>query len=124
MDIVREDIAQQKKRRRLILAAVGVAAVLLITLGLSRLKPAAPSVDKGTVLVDVVKRGAMERQVRGPGSLVPETEGIRQVSSNTDARIERLLAQVCNPPVCCWTAAFTRLTSSTGCSVTTSRCPL
>jgi RND family efflux transporter MFP subunit len=70
-----------------------VAAVLLITLGLSRLKPAAPTVDKGTVLIDTVKRGPMERQVRGPGSLVPETEGIRQVSAATDARVERLLIQ-------------------------------
>jgi RND family efflux transporter MFP subunit len=93
MDIVREDIAKQKKRRRLLLAGAGVVAVLLITLGLSRLKPAAPTVDKGTVLVDVVKRGPMERQVRGPGSLVPETEGIRQVSAATDARVERLLIQ-------------------------------
>jgi HlyD family secretion protein len=93
MDIVREDIAKQKKRRRILLAGAGVAAVLLITLGLSRLKPAAPTVDKGTVLIDVVKRGAMERQVRGPGSLVPEIEGIRQVSAATDARIERLLIQ-------------------------------
>jgi multidrug efflux pump subunit AcrA (membrane-fusion protein) len=93
MDIVREDISQKKKRRRLVLAGAGVAAVLLITLGLSRLKPAAPTVDKGTVLIDVVKRGAMERQVRGPGSLVPETEGIRQVSAATDARVERLLIQ-------------------------------
>ncbi len=93
MDIQREDIAQKKKRRRLLLAGAGVAAVLLITLGLSRLKPAAPTVDKGTVLIDAVKRGAMERQVRGPGSLVPETEGIRQVSSATDARVERLLVQ-------------------------------
>jgi HlyD family secretion protein len=93
MDIIREDIAKKKRRRRLVLAGTGVAAVLLITLGLSRLKPAAPTVDKGTVLIDVVKRGAMERQVRGPGSLVPETEGIRQVSSATDARIERLLVQ-------------------------------
>jgi HlyD family secretion protein len=93
MDIVREDIAKKKKKRRLLLAGAGVAAVLLITLGLSRLKPAAPTVDKGTVLVDVVKRGAMERQVRGPGSLVPEAEGIRQVSAATDARVERLLIQ-------------------------------
>ena len=93
MDIVREDIAKKKKRRRILLAGAGVFAVLLITLGLSRLKPAAPAVDKATVLIDVVKRGPMERQVRGPGSLVPETEGIRQVSAATDARVERLLMQ-------------------------------
>ena len=93
MDIVREDFAKKKRNRRYILGGAGVAAILLITLGLSRLKPAAPTVDKATVLVDTVKRGPLERQVRGPGSLVPMTEGILQISSATDARIERLLAQ-------------------------------
>jgi multidrug efflux pump subunit AcrA (membrane-fusion protein) len=97
MDIVREDIAKEKRRRRIIIGAAGVAAILLITLGLSRLKPAAPTVDKSTVWIDSVKRGPMERQVRGPGSLVPETEGIRQISSSTDARVERLLVQAGAP---------------------------
>ncbi|HJW15458.1 MAG TPA: HlyD family efflux transporter periplasmic adaptor subunit [Thermoanaerobaculia bacterium] len=93
MDILREDIGRRKRRRRFVFGGAGVGAILLITLGLSRLKPAAPTVDRSTVLIDVVKRGALERQVRGPGSLVPETEGIRQISASTDARVERLLAQ-------------------------------
>ncbi len=97
MDILREDIAQKKRRRRILIGVGGVAAILLITLGLSRLKPAAPTVDKSTVWIDTVKRGPMERQVRGPGSLVPETEGIRQISSATDARVERLLVQAGAP---------------------------
>ena len=97
MDILREDIAQKKRRRRILIGGGGVAAILLITLGLSRLKPAAPTVDKSTVWIDTVKRGPMERQVRGPGSLVPETEGIRQISSATDARVERLLVQAGAP---------------------------
>ena len=93
MDIVREDIAKKKRKRRFIMGGAGVAAILLITLGLSRLKPAAPTVDKATVLIDTVKRGPLERQVRGPGSLVPMTEGILQISAATEARVERLLAQ-------------------------------
>ena len=93
MDIVREGFAKERRRRRVILAAAATAAALLITLGLSRLKPAAPTVERSGVLIDTVKRGPMIRQVRGPGSLVPEAEGIRQISSSTDARVERLLMQ-------------------------------
>ncbi len=84
----------------MILAAGAVGAALLLTLGLSRLKPAAPTVEKSTVWVDTVKQGPMLRQVRGPGSLVPEAEGIRVISTATDGRIERLLVQpgaVVNP---------------------------
>lgn len=97
MDIVREDFAKKKRKRRFLMGGAGVVAILLITLGLSRLKPAAPTVDKATVLIDTVKRGPLERQVRGPGSLVPEIEGILQISASTDARIERLLAQPGSP---------------------------
>jgi HlyD family secretion protein len=93
MDIVREDRSRERRRKRLILGLAGVAAVLLITLGLSRLKPAAPTVEKGTVWIDSVKRGQMLRQVRGPGSLVPEVEGIRWISAATEGRVERLLVQ-------------------------------
>jgi HlyD family secretion protein len=93
MDIVREGVAESKRRRRLILAASGVVSVLLLTLGLSRLKPAAPTVEKSTVWIEAVKRGPMLRQVRGPGSLVPEAEGIRWISAATDGRVERLLVQ-------------------------------
>jgi RND family efflux transporter MFP subunit len=93
MDILREDFARDRRRRRIIFGAAAAAATLLITLGLSRLKPAAPTVDRSTVWIDVVKKGSMVRQVRGPGSLVPEAEGIRQISSSTDARVERLRVQ-------------------------------
>jgi len=93
MDIVREDFAEKRRKKRLILASSGIVVALLITLGLSRLKPAAPTVEKGAVWMDTVKRGPMNREVRGPGSLVPEAEGIRQISAATDARIERLVLQ-------------------------------
>ncbi len=93
MDVAREGVVEAKRRRRLILAGSGVVAALLLTLGLSRLKPAAPTVEKSTVWIDTVKRGPMLRQVRGPGSLVPEAEGIRWISAATDGRVERLLVQ-------------------------------
>ncbi|MDQ3803634.1 MAG: efflux RND transporter periplasmic adaptor subunit [Acidobacteriota bacterium] len=90
MDIKRP----RKNRRRLKLAAYATAAVLaavLITYGLSRLKPAAPSVARGTVWTDTVKRGQMLRQVRGIGTLVPEE--IRQVAAPVEGRVERIFAQ-------------------------------
>ena len=93
MDIVREDFSEKRRRKRVLLASAGVTVVLLITLGLSRLKPAAPTVEKSAVWLDTVKRGPMRREVRGPGSLVPESEGILQISAATDARVERLLLQ-------------------------------
>lgn len=89
MDIIREDVSEKRRKKRLMLAAVGAVAVLLITLGLSKLKPAAPSVEKSTVWMDTVKRGPMLRQVRGPGTLVPEE--IRYISAETNGRVERLV---------------------------------
>jgi HlyD family secretion protein len=93
MDIAREGVVEAKRRRRLILIGSGIVAALLVTLGLSKLKPAAPTVEKSTVWIETVKRGPMLRQVRGPGSLVPEAEGIRVVSALTEGRVERLLVQ-------------------------------
>ena len=66
---------------------VGVAAVVLLTLGVSRLKPAAPTVERATVVIDTVKRGEMVREVRGLGTLVPED--IRWIPALTEARVER-----------------------------------
>jgi HlyD family secretion protein len=89
MDIARPDQSRKRRRKRLLLALGGLAAISLITLGLSRLKPAAPTMEKGTVLMDVVKRGEMLRQVRGNGTLVPEQ--IQFVQAETDGRVERIL---------------------------------
>jgi HlyD family secretion protein len=95
MDILREDLSRQRRRKRVILGAAGVLAALVITLGLSRLKPAAPSVEQTTLWIDTVKRGPMLRQVRGPGSLVPEE--IRLISAPTEGRVERILLQPGTP---------------------------
>jgi HlyD family secretion protein len=93
VDIVREDLAEKRRRKRIILVSAASVVVLLITLGLSRLRPAAPTVDKGTLWLDTVQRGPMLRLVRGPGSLVVEPEGTRILSASTDARIERVVVQ-------------------------------
>jgi len=90
MDVARPaSVIRQKKLRRT-LAAVGVLVVLvLVTVGLAQLKPAAPSVDSGSFWPGQVKRGAMIRQVRGPGTLVPED--IRWIPASTSGRVERIL---------------------------------
>jgi HlyD family secretion protein len=89
MDIARPDIARKKKRKRILAGAGATVGLLLLTLGVSRLKPAAPSVDRAAVWIDEVKRGPMLRQVRGLGSLVPEE--IRWIAATTDGRVERRL---------------------------------
>ena len=78
------DIPRKKPprtRRNVALAAGGVVAVVAITVGLSRLKAAAPTVERGSGWTDTVKRGAMLRQVKGPGTLVPEQ--IRWMTADT-----------------------------------------
>ena len=88
MDVARPDQTRKKRIRRVIYGAIAVVAIGGITLGLSRLKPAAPGVDRGTVLIDVVKRGPMVRDVRGQGTLVPED--IRWIPATTEGRVERI----------------------------------
>jgi len=87
MDIPRESAIRKRRIRRLVYVVVGLLAVGSVTLGLSRLKAAAPSVDKATVWVDTVKRGPMLLQVRGLGSLVPEE--ILWIPATTDGRVVR-----------------------------------
>ncbi|MFQ5695943.1 MAG: HlyD family secretion protein, partial [Terriglobia bacterium] len=89
MDIPRPSQARQKRMRRLVYAVVALVIIVGITVGLSRLEPAAPSVERSTVWVDTVKRGSMLRQVRGPGTLVPVD--VRWIPAQTQGRVERLL---------------------------------
>jgi len=84
-------VARNRRNRRIAMVAVAVVAIALISIGLSRLKPAAPTVDRATVWLDTVKRGPMVRQVRGLGTLVPEE--IRWVPAATDGRVERIVVQ-------------------------------
>ncbi len=67
-----------------------VLGVVAVSVGVSRLKPAAPTVERGTVWTDAVKRGPMLRQVRGLGSLVPTQESVRQIPAETEATVVRI----------------------------------
>lgn len=87
MDIARPDEKRKKRIRRTIYTSVALVIVIGIGLGLSRLSPAAPSVDRATIWTDAVKRGPMLRDVRGLGTLVPET--IWTVPARTDGRVEK-----------------------------------
>jgi len=90
VDIKRDPAILKKKRmRQSALAVVGVVALILVTIGVSKLKPAAPEVDRSTVWIDVVKRGPMTRAVRGAGRLVPED--IRWITATTSGRVERIV---------------------------------
>ena len=90
MDIARPDLKRQKRRRQAIWLAVAIVVVVATTLAVSRLKPAAPSVERGTVWTDTVKRGPMLRQVRGLGTLTPTQEAIRQIPAETEATVVRI----------------------------------
>lgn len=89
MDIPRPSAARKKKIKLIIYSVVGLAAVPLITMALSRLKPAPPSVDGGTLWPDTVKRGPMVLQVRGLGTLVPQE--ILWIPAPIDGRVDRRL---------------------------------
>ena len=88
MDVAR---APQSKRGRNIGIGVGVLALGLVTVALARMGPAAPTVEMASQLTDSVRRGDMVREVRGPGSLVPEH--IRWITAQASARVDRIIAQ-------------------------------
>ena len=89
MDIARPSNAKKKRIRQAIYAGVALLAVALVTVGLSRLKPAAPTVERAVVWPDTVKRGPMVRQVRGLGTLTPED--IRWIPATTQGRVEKII---------------------------------
>ena len=88
MDIARSEAVMRNKRiRRYAYAGGGLLLAVIATVALSRLKPAAPSVDRATIFTDTVKRGPMLRDVRGLGTLVPET--VLVIPAATDGRVEK-----------------------------------
>lgn len=90
MDIKRPPKSKIKKKiRNAVMIVVGVAALGGITYGLTKLKPAAPTLDPSTAVIETVKRGEMVRDVRGNGTLVPEIT--RWVPAPADGRVERIL---------------------------------
>ena len=91
MDVPRAGVAKKKRQKRIIIISAVVLGLILATFGLSRLKPAVPSVDRSTVWIDTVKRGPMVRQVRGLGTLVPEE--IRWIAAITEGRVEKIIVR-------------------------------
>jgi HlyD family secretion protein len=89
MDIQRPSNAHAKKVRRILYAAIAIISLAGVTYGVSRLRPAAPSVDKATIWTDEVKRGPMIRDVRGIGTLIPED--IQWIPAQTDARVDKIV---------------------------------
>lgn len=88
MDIKREPV---KNRKKFIMIGAGILALVVVTILLTRLKPAAPTVDLGTIYLDTVEQGEMVLEVRGPGTLVPEN--IRWITAVTSGRVEKLNLQ-------------------------------
>ena len=92
MDIKRPGKSKLKKRiRTAVFIIVGLAAIGGITYGLTKLKPAAPTLDRSTAVIDTVKRGQMVREVRGIGTLVPQL--VRWVPAPADGRVEKIPVQ-------------------------------
>ena len=89
MDVARPDLARKKKLRHSLYTVAALTVIAVITVGVSRLEPAAPRVDRDTIYLDTVQRGPMVRQVRGTGTLVPEQ--IRWIPATTDGTVERIV---------------------------------
>ena len=88
MDIKRTGKSKLKKRiRSAILIVIGLAVIGGITFGLAKLKPAAPTLDRSTAVIDTVKRGRMLCEVHGNGTLVPQVT--RWVPAPADGRVEK-----------------------------------
>jgi RND family efflux transporter MFP subunit len=90
MDIQRPDLKRKKVRQQWIAGAVGLLVLAVVALFVSKLKPAAPTVDRATVWTDTVKQGPLLRQVRGPGTLVPREDRIRLIPAETEATVVRI----------------------------------
>ena len=89
MDVSRAGFAERRRRRRWILGACALVAVIVVSIAVSRLKPAPPSVERETVYFGTVERGSMLRQVWGHGTLVPIE--LRWIPAQTRGRVERVL---------------------------------
>jgi HlyD family secretion protein len=92
MDIKRPPKSKIKKKiRTAVMIVIGVAGIGGITYGLTKLKPALPTLDKSTAVIETVKRGEMVRDVHGNGTLVPEIT--RWVPAPAEGRVEKILLQ-------------------------------
>jgi RND family efflux transporter MFP subunit len=91
MDIARPDLKKKKMRQYAVWAGLGAVLLTVAVIAVSRLKPAAPTVDRSTIWPDTVKHGNMIRQVRGStGTLVPREDSIELIPAQTDATVVRI----------------------------------
>ena len=95
MDVPRKDAAKKRLIKRIVIGVVVVGAIVGISIPLSRLKQAAPSVELSTLWPETVRRGPMVREVRGLGTLVPEDTLL--IPATTDGRIEKILIKPGTP---------------------------
>ena len=91
MDIARPELKVRKRRRQTLTGTAVIALLAAVGIGIAKLGPAVPSVERSSVLVDTVKRGELLREVRGPGTLVPKE--IRWIAAETAARVERIVVR-------------------------------
>ena len=91
MDVPRPDVARKKRKRRFMIIGASALGLILISVVIARLKPAAMSVDRASVWIDTVKRGPMLRQVRGLGTFVPED--IRWIAASKEGRVEQIVVR-------------------------------
>jgi len=89
MDIPRPNAAKDKRKKRIMYGVIAAVVLIGITFAMSRLKPAAPTVERNLVWIQSVKRGPMVRQVRGLGTLVPEE--IRWIAARTQGRVDKII---------------------------------
>lgn len=86
MDIIR-DTKPKKRKRSLVIASV-ILGLIAVTFAVQQLPSAAPTVDRAVVWMDTVEQGTLVRQIRGPGTLVPEQA--RLITAVTNGRVERI----------------------------------
>jgi len=90
MDKPRTGQVEKRRLRRMILFAVLAIIIAGVTVGISQLKPAMPTLEKSSLFMGKVERGPMLREVRGAGQLVPVD--IRWIAAPLEGRIESIPA--------------------------------
>ena len=88
MDIVRSDVKKKKRRRQILTASIAAAVLAILAYILVSMDPAAPAVDRSSVWIGEVKRGPLEVNVRGIGTLVPED--LPWITAQTNGSVEEI----------------------------------
>ena len=90
MDVpIRKSSRRNRRTHIIAYSVIGLFAISVIAFGVSRLRPAAPALERSTALIETVKRGPMQRDVHGTGTLV--AEDIRIIAASTAGRVDRVL---------------------------------